>query len=103
MGDFTLLGYSVGGVESVVIVPELDCAFDIGKCPAEALTVNHVLLTHGHMDHSAGLPYYFSQRDFQGIANGIALVPRELADPLDKLLKAWGEVEGHVAPYRWSP
>lgn len=100
MGDFTLVGYSVGGVESVVIAPELDCVFDIGKCPAEALTVNHVLLTHGHMDHAAGLPYYFSQRDFQGIADGTALVPRELAGPLDKLLQAWGEVEGHVAPYR---
>ena len=97
---FSLAGYSVAGEESIVIAPELDCCFDIGKCPREALTVNHVLLTHGHMDHVAGLPYYFAQRDFQGIANGTALVPHGLVEPIEDLMKAWGRVEGHVPPHR---
>ncbi len=101
MGDFTLGGYSVAGEESVIVVPELDCVFDIGKCPREALTVNHVLMSHGHMDHIAGLPYYFAQRDFQGIENGMALVPRLLVDPLEELMAAWGRVEGHVPPHRF--
>ncbi len=99
MGDFTLVGYSVAGEESVVIAPELDVSFDIGKCPREALSVNNVLLTHGHADHSAGLLYYFAQRDFQGIEGGVAVVPENLLGPLDVLLKAWGRVEGHVPPY----
>jgi ribonuclease Z len=98
--DFSLAGYSVAGEESVVLVPELDCVFDIGKCPREALKINHVLLTHGHMDHVAGLPYYFSQRDFQGIADGTALAPAELVSPLEDLMQAWGRVEGHVPPFR---
>ena len=98
--DFTLAGYSVAGEESVVVVPELDVVFDIGRCPREALPVNHVLLTHGHADHSVGLLYYFSQRDFQGIAGGKALVPAKLVDPLERLICAWGRVEGHVPPYR---
>ena len=97
---FTLAGYSVAGEESIVITPELDCCFDIGKCPREALTVNHMLLTHGHMDHVAGLPYYFAQRDFQGIADGVALVPGVLVDPIKRLMKAWGDVEGHVPPHK---
>lgn len=99
MGDFTLLGYSVAGEESVIVAPELDVCFDIGKCPREALAVNHVLLSHGHMDHVAGLPYYFCQRDFQGIAGGTALVPARLVEPLEDLLRAWGRVEGHVPPH----
>ena len=101
MGEFSLAGYSVAGEESLVIAPELDCTFDVGKCPREALTVNHVLLSHGHMDHAAGLPYYFYQRDFQGIAGGKALVPADLVDPLKELMRAWGRVEGHSPPYEF--
>jgi ribonuclease Z len=100
VGDFSLAGYSVAGEETVIVAPELDVCFDIGKCPREALTVNHVLLSHGHMDHVAGLPYYFAQRDFQGVPNGVALVPAGLAGPLRDLMTAWGRVEGHVPPHR---
>ena len=88
VGDFSLAGYSVAGEETVIVAPELDVCFDIGKCPREALTVNHVLLSHGHMDHVAGLPYYFAQRDFQGVPNGVALVPAGLAGPLEDLMSA---------------
>jgi ribonuclease Z len=84
----------------VIIAPELDCCFDIGKCPREALSVNHVLLSHGHADHVAGIPYYFAQRDFQGNEGGTALVPSALVEPLEGLMRAWGRVEGHVPPYR---
>lgn len=103
LDEFVLAGYSVAGEESVIVAPQLDCCFDIGKCPREALTVNHVLLSHGHMDHVAGLPYYFAQRDFQGIKGGKALVPANLADPLEDLMKAWGRVEGHVPPHKFIP
>ena len=99
--DFSLAGYSVAGEESVIVAQELDCVFDIGKCPREALTVNHVLLSHGHMDHAAGIAYYFSQRDFQGMTNGVALVPANLVEPLEVLMAAWGRVEGHVPPCRF--
>ena len=101
MGSFTLAGYSIAGEESVIVAPELDCCFDIGKCPREALTVNNVLLSHGHMDHVAGIPYYFAQRDFQGIAGGRALVPAGLVGPLEELMVAWGRVEGHVPPHEF--
>ncbi len=103
LGDFALVGYSVAGEESVIIAPELDVTFDIGKCPREALTANHVLLSHGHMDHVAGLPYYFAQRDFQDVAAGTALVPANLVEPLEDLMRAWGRVEGHVPPHRFVP
>ena len=99
--DFTLAGYSVAGEESVIVVPELDCVFDIGRCPPEALTANHLLLSHGHMDHAAGITYYFAQRDFQDIPLGAALVPADLVGPLEDLMTAWGRVEGHVPPHRF--
>jgi ribonuclease Z len=99
LGAFTLAGYSVAGEEAVILAPELDCAFDIGKCPREALTVNHVLLTHGHMDHAAGVPYYFAQRHFQGIEAGTVVAPAEMVRPLEDLMNAWARVEGHGPPH----
>ena len=101
VGELTLAGYSVAGEESVIIVPELDAVFDIGKCPREALQINHVLLSHGHMDHAAGVAYYFSQRDFQGISNGVVLVAHALVEPLEKLMDAVAGVEGHPSPHRF--
>ena len=97
----TVAGYSVAGEEAVILVPELDCVFDIGKCPREALAMNHLLLSHGHMDHVAGLPYYFAQRNFQGVTGGVALVPRNLVEPLEELMQAWGRVEGCVHPHEF--
>ena len=99
--DFTLAGYSVAGEESVIVVPELDVVFDIGRCPREAMRVDHVLLSHGHMDHAAGLAYYFSQRDFQGIGGGVALMAHSIVDPLENLMDAVARVEGHTSPHKF--
>jgi len=98
---FSIVGYSVAGEESVICVPELDVVFDIGRAPRECLAINHVLLSHGHMDHAAGIGYYFSQRDFQGISGGVALVPAPLVGPLRDLMAAWARVEGHPSPHRF--
>ncbi len=103
MGEFTLAGYSVAGEETVIVAPELDAVFDIGRCPYEALHVNHMLLSHGHADHSVGLLYYFHQRHFQGIGGGTALVPAPLEEPIRNLIRAWGRVDGNPPDYRLVP
>lgn len=100
LGGIHILGYSVAGEESVVALPQLDACFDVGKAPSEVLPINHVLLTHGHMDHAAGLAYYFSQREFVGIAPGCSLMPERLVQPVRDLLRAWAKIEGHEAPAR---
>lgn len=100
LGGIHILGYSVAGEESVVALPQMDACFDVGKAPSEILPINHVLLSHGHMDHAAGLAYYFSQREFIGIAPGCALLPERLVQPVRDLLRAWAKIEGHEAPAR---
>lgn len=100
LGGIRLLGYSVAGEESVIAAPELNVCFDIGKAPAEVLSIDHVLLSHGHMDHAAGLAYYFSQRNFVGNAPGCVLVPTALVEPVKSLMRVWGELEGHESPAR---
>src|SRR5205085_1618044 len=49
--------------------------------------------------HIAGLAYYLSQRYFQGMKPGIILVPREIEQPVDELLKCWRNVERQGTPY----
>lgn len=93
-----LIGYSVAGEETVIAAPELNVCFDIGKAPSDVLSVDHVLLTHGHMDHSAGIAYYLSQRNFVGNAAGTVLMPEALVQPIRELMRIWGQIEGHISP-----
>lgn len=102
-GAFHVVGYSVAGEETVVQVPELNVCFDIGRCPFFALTSDFVCLTHSHMDHIAGLGYYLSQRNFQGMMAGTILLPREIDRPVDALLRAWRDVERQGTPYQLVP
>ncbi|HUU82734.1 MAG TPA: MBL fold metallo-hydrolase [Phycisphaerae bacterium] len=97
VGDVLLVGYSVAGVESVVAVPELNVCFDIGRAPTEVVCIDTICLTHGHMDHAAGIAYYFSQRGFIGNSPGRILVPRPLAQPVQALMSVWRDIEGHYS------
>ncbi|HZZ43053.1 MAG TPA: MBL fold metallo-hydrolase [Tepidisphaeraceae bacterium] len=102
-GQYTVLGYSVAGEESVVQIPELNVCFDIGRAPHFALTSDIICLSHGHMDHLAGLAYYLSQRHFQGMKPGTILLPAELHRGVDNLLKCWRDVERQGTPYTLIP
>ncbi len=100
---FHVVGYSVAGEESVIQLPELNVNFDIGKCPRPALTADFCLLTHGHIDHSAGVPYYLSQRFFQGMLPGTILCPAKIAKPLSDIIHSWAGLEGKVTEHRIVP
>jgi ribonuclease Z len=96
--DLEIIGYSVAGEETVVAMPQLDVCFDVGKAPDQIIPINHVLLTHGHMDHAAGLAYYLSQRNFCGISAGTILVPHNLLPPIRQIINAWSKLDGNKIP-----
>lgn len=98
-----IVGYSMAGEESVVAAPEYNAIFDIGRAPQEIINLDHVLLTHGHMDHAAGIAYYFSQRNFLGNPAGTVILPRPLAAPIKRLMQVWSEIEGHPSPANIIP
>ena len=100
---FRVQGISVAGEQSFVQIPEQDVCFDIGTCPRSALTSNYVALTHGHMDHAAGLAYYFSQRHFQGMGVGTVVCHPALEEPIHNLMKAWIPIEAQRTPYKVVP
>ena len=96
--ELEIIGYSVAGEETVVAIPQLDVCFDIGKAPNQIVPINHVLLTHGHMDHAAGIAYYLSHRNFCGQSAGTILAPKNLLGPIKEIIDAWGRLDGNEIP-----
>jgi ribonuclease Z len=96
--DLEIIGYSVAGEETVVAMPQLDVCFDIGKAPDQIISINHILLTHGHMDHAAGIAYYLSHRKFCGMSAGTILAPQNLLQPIRDIINAWGRLDGNKIP-----
>jgi len=96
--ELEITGYSIAGEETVVAMPQLDVCFDIGKAPDQIISINHVLLTHGHMDHAAGIAYYLSHRNFCGLSAGTILAPENLLEPIRDILDAWSRLDGSKLP-----
>lgn len=92
---FSVVGYSLAGEETFFAAPELNVGFDVGRAPREMLGVDHLFLSHGHMDHAAGIAYYFSQRMFIDNAPGHLYVPEPLVEPIRELLRLWGDIDGN--------
>ena len=101
--DLDITGYSVAGEETVVGIPQLDVCFDIGKAPDQLISINNVLLTHGHMDHAAGIAYYLSHRKFCGQKPGTILASESVLEPIQEIINAWGRLDGNKIPARLIP
>jgi ribonuclease Z len=101
--DLEIIGYSVGGEETVVAIPQLDVCFDIGKAPDQVISINNVLLTHGHMDHSAGIAYYLSHRKFCGQKPGRVFAPENLVITMRELIDVWSRLDGTKIPAEFVP
>jgi len=100
---YRLQGISIAGEQTAVHIPELDVAFDVGLCPRPVLSAPYIALTHGHMDHVAGLPYYFSQRIFQKMGTGTCICHEAIAQDVQAMMGGWVDLEKQCTPHNIVP
>jgi len=91
---FTIEGSSRAGNETWFRLRELGIALDIGRCPDLLVGIPHVLLTHAHLDHALGVPFYFSQRNVQKLPTGTVYVPRPSEAEFERLMEVHERLEG---------
>jgi ribonuclease Z len=93
VAGMTLRGVTRGGIQTCLMVPELDLMFDCGGTVAGQLRFARILVTHGHQDHLGGLPYLVSQRRLASLGPPEVHIPIEIDAPLRTIFAAWSEIE----------
>lgn len=91
---FLIEGRSRAGHETYFRVRDLNIALDIGRCPDIVVSMPHVFVTHAHLDHAAGIPFYAGQRHLQRLENGTIYVPSEAKPDVDALLEVQRRLTG---------
>jgi len=91
---FTIEGRTRAGHESWFRIRELNIGLDIGRCPDALLSAANVFVTHAHLDHAAGIPYYAGQRQLQGMPAGRVFVPAETLEDFRALMAIHTRLEG---------
>lgn len=91
---FLLEGRSRAGHETVFRIRDFGIALDIGRCPDMVVSMPHVFITHAHLDHAAGIPFYAGQRRLQKLDGGTVYVPAEAAEDVRQLLAIQEKLTG---------
>ncbi|TGL77652.1 MBL fold metallo-hydrolase [Leptospira yasudae] len=92
-------GISEGGIRTSLYLPSLSLMFDIGAQNPNRIHLDTLLLTHSHLDHSSGLPYYISQRSLRKLKPPKIFVPVPLEEPMRKILDLYSQIEDFPYSY----
>jgi ribonuclease Z len=96
-----LKGISLSGIRTAISLPELSMTFDVAQGYPFLLNLKHFFISHGHLDHAAGIPYIISQKAMNSQEAPKFYMPKSLVEPLDRIMKIWQEIEEHEYKYEF--
>src|SRR5258707_15396996 len=87
-------GVSRAGHETWFRVRELNAAFDIGRCPDQLIGTSDIFITHAHLDHAVGIPFYAGQRQLHRMTGGRVYVPADAAEGMREIMTIYERITG---------
>ncbi|XP_030941017.1 tRNase Z TRZ1 isoform X2 [Quercus lobata] len=84
---YPVKGLSIAGHETCIIFPSLNIAFDIGRCPHQAIQQDFLCISHAHMDHIGGLPMYVATRGLYRMKPPTIIVPTCIKADVEQLFE----------------
>jgi ribonuclease Z len=102
-GGIHLRGLSLSGIRTAITMPELSLAFDVAQGYPFLLNLKQYFISHGHLDHAAGIPYIISQKAMNHQEAPKFYMPPSLVGPMDRIMKTWQEIEKHEYKYEFHP
>jgi ribonuclease Z len=93
-GHLSIEGASRAGHETWFRVRELNAAFDIGRCPDQLIGTSDIFVTHAHLDHAVGIPFYAGQRQLHRMTGGRVYVPADAAEGMREIMTIYERITG---------
>lgn len=97
-GGLVLEGVAIAGHESFYKVPAFNALLEFGRAPHDTVSFRTVCLTHGHLDHAAGLAHHASRRRLTGLPPARVFAPEEAVPDL----AAWLAVSERLEDVRYG-
>jgi ribonuclease Z len=104
-GGVEIEGVSIAGRESFYKLPGFRTLLEFGRAPEDTVSYATVCLTHGHLDHAAGLAHHASRRRLERLPAARVFAPEEAVPDLEAWLACSQRLEKvdygiHVTPAR---
>ena len=85
-GGLEIEGVSIAGHESFYKVPAFHSLLEFGRAPEDVVAFSTICLTHGHLDHAAGLAHHASRRRLARLPAARIFAPEEAVPDLEAWL-----------------